>query len=162
MAHRLRPVDPGFLASAPVRLVFATEVAAPPGAVYRAIAEETADTPSWFAAVAAATPLDGGAAREVRLRGGVVFRERILVADPGRCYTYRVEETNAPGVAALLEEWALSPAGDGAGTRVGWTMAADGAAALRWTLRLARPGVGRSFRDAMRALERRLTASPAA
>ncbi|WP_149182853.1 SRPBCC family protein [Streptomyces sp. TRM49041] len=159
MAHPVRPVELAFLSSAPVRLVCAAELAAPPDTVYRALAEDVAGTPSWFAAVAAARPTDGGAGREIRLRGGVVFRERILAREPARRYAYRVEETNAPGVTALLEEWALSPAG--AGTRVRWTMAADGAAVFRWGLRAGRAGVGRSFRDAMRALDRRLTAHPA-
>ncbi|MFG3496372.1 SRPBCC family protein [Streptomyces sp. NPDC047928] len=161
MRQRLRPVELDFLRSAPVRLAFAADVAAPPASVYRALADEVADSPEWFAAIAAARPTDGGAGRVVRLRGGVVFRERILVTAAGRCYAYRVDETNAPGIRALLEEWALSPSGPGgAGTRVRWTMAADGAAAFRLTMRLVRPGVGRSFHGAMRALERRLAASP--
>ncbi|QGV81937.1 SRPBCC family protein [Streptomyces ficellus] len=178
MARRLRPVQLDFLESAPVRLVFDTHVAAPPSAVYRALADEVADSPSWFTAIAAARPTAGGAGREIRLRGGVVFQERILVTDAGERYAYRVEETNAPGVRALMEEWLLSPAPPstgtagatgpagtsgtaGGGTRVRWTMAAEGVAPFRLVMRLARPGVGRSFRDAMRNLDRRLASSPA-
>lgn len=161
MARRLRPVGLDFLESAPLRLVFDTEVTASPSAVYRALAEEVADSPSWFPAIAAARPTAGGAGREIRLRGGVVFQERILVTDAAERYAYRVEETNAPGVRALMEEWLLSPAPRGTGTRVRWTMAAEGAAPFRLVMRLARSGVGRSFRDAMRNLDRRLTSSPA-
>ncbi|OKK03419.1 polyketide cyclase [Streptomyces sp. CB03234] len=163
MARRLRPVRLDFLESAPLRLVFDTEVAAPPSAVYRALADEVADSPSWFTAIAAARPIAGGAGREIRLRGGVVFQERILVTDAGERYAYRVEETNAPGVRALMEEWLLTPAphGTGTGTRVRWTMAAEGTAPFRLVMRLARSGVGRSFRDAMRNLDRRLASSPA-
>ncbi|MFF8289327.1 SRPBCC family protein [Streptomyces sp. NPDC016309] len=161
MARRLRPVRLDFLESAPLRLVFDTEVTAPPSAVYRALADEVADSPSWFTAIAAARPTAGGAGREIRLRGGVVFQERILVTDAGARYAYRVEETNAPGVRALMEEWLLTPAAGGTGTRVRWTMAAEGVAPFRLVMRLARSGVGRSFRDAMRNLDRRLASSPA-
>ncbi|RST06341.1 SRPBCC family protein [Streptomyces sp. WAC05374] len=161
MARRLRPVRLDFLESAPLRLVFAAHVAAPPSAVYRALADEVADSPSWFPAIAAARPIAGGAGREIRLRGGVVFQERILVTDAGERYAYRVEETNAPGVRALMEEWLLTPVPEGPGTRVRWTMAAEGTAPFRVVMRLGRSGVGRSFRDAMRNLDRRLASSPA-
>ncbi|GGU46405.1 SRPBCC family protein [Streptomyces lavendofoliae] len=159
MARRLRPVRLDFLESAPLRLVFDTEVAASPRAVYRALADDVADSPSWFTAVSAARPTAGGAGREIRLRGGVVFQERVMVTDAGERYAYRVEETNAPGVRALMEEWVLAP--HGTGTRVRWTMAAEGSAPFRLVLRLARSRVGRSFRDAMRNLDRRLASSPA-
>ncbi|MEV7281281.1 SRPBCC family protein [Streptomyces sp. NPDC093111] len=155
MARRLRPVELDFAASAPLRLVFTTGLAAPPAAVYRSLAVELASTPAWFSAVRSATPTHGGAGRTVRLKGGVEFRETILATDPAARYAYRVDETNVPGLSALLEEWVLSPTADG--TRVRWTMAVDGNRPCRVAMRLARPGVGKSFRDAMRNLERRLT-----
>ncbi|WP_406859260.1 SRPBCC family protein [Streptomyces sp. HUAS MG47] len=156
MPRRLRLVELDFAATAPVRLAFTAELAAPPGDVYRALAEDVESTPDWFAAVAVATPHEGGAGRTVRLRGGIGFRETIMAAEPGARYAYRIDETNAPGVTAMLEDWVLSPAA-GAGTRVTWTMAVDGPAPCRLALRLARPGVRKSFRDAMRCLDRRLT-----
>lgn len=155
MPRRLRPVELDFVESAPVRLAFTADLAAAPPAVYRALAEEVESTPDWFAAVLSATPTDGGAGRTVRLRGGVRFQETIMAAEPGARYAYRIDETNAPAVTAMLEDWVLSPAGTG--TRVRWTMAVDGPAACRLVMRLARPGVGKSFRDAMRGLDRRLT-----
>ncbi|MFJ8309982.1 MULTISPECIES: SRPBCC family protein [unclassified Streptomyces] len=160
MARRLRSVELGFAESAPVRLVFTARVSAGPGAVYRALAEEVSDMPSWFSAVTGARPLDGGAGREVRLRGGVFFRETIVAADPGERYVYRVDETNTPGVAALLEEWRLVPSGSG--TLVRWTMASQGPTLFRLVMRLARPGVGQSFKGAMRKLDRRLSDAAAA
>ncbi|MFG2594599.1 SRPBCC family protein [Streptomyces sp. NPDC048462] len=155
MARRLRTVDLDFIESAPLRLVFAAEVAAPPEAVYRALADDVEATPEWFTQVTAARPVDAGAGREVRLRGGIRFRETIVAAEPGRRYAYRIDESNAPGLHALVEEWLLTPAGTG--TRVRWTFAADGSALFRFTLRRARPAVGRSFRDAVRNLGRRLS-----
>ncbi|MFE4867927.1 SRPBCC family protein [Streptomyces sp. NPDC056682] len=160
MARRLRSVELDFAGSAPVRLVFTARVSAGPGAVYRALAEDVSAMPAWFSAVTAARSLDGGAGREVRLRGGVFFRETILAADPGERYAYRVDETNTPGPGALLEEWRLVPSGSG--TLVRWTMASEGPTGFRRVMRAARPGVGQSFKRAMRKLDRRLAATATA
>ncbi|MFJ6463470.1 SRPBCC family protein [Streptomyces sp. NPDC091387] len=159
MARRLRPVELDFVESAPLRLVFAAEVAAPPDVVYRALADDVEGWPGWFTQVTAARPVDAGAGREVRLRGGIAFRETVVAAEPGRRYAYRVDDSNAPGLQALAEEWLLTPAGTG--TRVQWTFAADGSALFRFTMRRGRSAVGRSFRDAVRNLGRRLAAAAA-
>ncbi|MGW1541628.1 SRPBCC family protein [Streptomyces sp. NPDC002309] len=154
MARRLRPVDVDFVRSAPVRLVFERQISACPESVFRALAEDVAGWPQWFSAVTTARPTDGGAGREVRLRGGARFTETILVAKGPEVYAYRVDETNAPGVSALVEEWRLTPAGTG--TRVRFTFAADGPAVVRAALRPARPGLGWAFRKAVTTLDRRL------
>jgi uncharacterized protein YndB with AHSA1/START domain len=159
MARRLRPVGLEFADSAPLRLVFAREVAAPPDAVYRALADDMTGWPEWFTAVTLCRPTDGGKGRMVRLKGGTRFRETIVAADEAERYAYRVDETNAPGLRALLEEWRLTPAG--AGTRVQWTFAADGPVPLRFALKVGRAGMGRAFRDAVTALDRRLAATNA-
>lgn len=159
MARRLRSVGLDFVDSAPLRLVFASEVSAPPDVVYRALAEEVESWPGWFTSVTRARPVDGGAGREVRLRGGTVFRETVLAKEPGERYAYRVDETNAPGVSALLEEWRLTPAGTG--TRVQWTFATDGGALFRFGVRLGRAGLGRAFRGAVDKLGRRLAGTAA-
>ncbi|MCX4669092.1 SRPBCC family protein [Streptomyces sp. NBC_01381] len=159
MARRLRPVGLEFAESAPLRLVFAREVAAAPDAVYSALADDVTGWPEWFTAVTLCRPTDGGAGREVRLKGGTRFRETIVATEPAQRYAYRVDETNAPGLRALLEEWHLTPAGTG--TRVQWTFAADGAAPFRFAMKLGRAGMGRAFRDAARALDRRLAAANA-
>ncbi|MFG3662018.1 SRPBCC family protein [Streptomyces sp. NPDC047706] len=154
MARRLRPVDLGFVRSAPVRLVFARQIAASPESVFHALAEDVAGWPEWFSAVTLARTTGEGAGREVRLRGGTRFAETVLVAKGPEVYAYRIDETNTPGARALVEEWRLAPAGGG--TRVQWTFAADGPPVFRALLRLARPGLGKAFRDAMTALDRRL------
>ncbi|MBX7550862.1 SRPBCC family protein [Streptomyces sp. tea 10] len=152
MPHRLRPVGPEFVDSAPVRLVFTQDVAAPPEAVFHALAEDVPGWPQWFSAIASARPTEGG--REVRLRGGIRFRETVLAAKGPEVYAYRVDVTNTPGARAWIEEWRLAPAGPG--TRVRVTFALDGTAPFRLVCGLARPGVGRSFRTAVAALDRRL------
>lgn len=154
MARRLRPVGLDFLEDAPVRLSFDSRSTAGPEAVYRALAEEVEGWPSWFRAVTLARPTQGGAGREIKLMGGVRFQETIMAADPGQRYSYRVDETNVPGVRALLEDWRLTPAGTG--THIHWTFSADGPAAFRLALAAARPGLGHSFRTAVRSLDRRL------
>ncbi|MCX4774546.1 SRPBCC family protein [Streptomyces sp. NBC_01260] len=159
MARRLRSVGLDFVEAAPLRLVFAAEVAAPPDAVYRALADDVEGWPGWFTQLTAARPVGAGAGREVRLRGGIAFRETVVAAEPGRRYAYRVDDSNAPGLHALVEEWLLTPAGTG--TRVQWTFAADGSALFRFTMRRGRAAVGRSFRDAVRNLGRRLSAAGA-
>ncbi|MCX4849896.1 SRPBCC family protein [Streptomyces sp. NBC_00893] len=159
MPRRLRSVELDFVESAPLRLVFAAEVSAAPEDVYRALADDVPGWPDWFTAVTSARPTEDGTGRTVRLRGGFVIHETIMAAEPGKRYAYRADRTNAPGMRALLEEWRLTPAGTG--TRVRWTFAADGSTPFRFSLRLARSGMGRSFRDAVRELDRRLTGSVA-
>ncbi|NBE50441.1 SRPBCC family protein [Streptomyces boluensis] len=158
MARQLSPVGLEFIETAPVRLVFAREVSAPPAAVYRALAEDVTGWPAWFRAVTLCRPTGNGAGREVKLLGGVRFQESILAADPNERYAYRVDTVNAPGLRALVEEWHLTPAGTG--TRVQWTFAADGPAPLRTVLKAARPGVAKAFKDATGSLDKRLSTSP--
>ncbi|WP_055563029.1 SRPBCC family protein [Streptomyces atriruber] len=157
MARRLSPVGLDFIQSAPVRLVFSREVGAPPDAVYRALADDVTGWPQWFSAVTLCRPTGGGAGREVRLKGGTRFQESILAAEGPERYAYRIDETNTPGLRALVEEWRLSPAGTG--TRVQWTFAVDGPAPLRVALKLGRAGLGRAFRDAVTALDKRIGSS---
>ncbi|MER7918427.1 MULTISPECIES: SRPBCC family protein [unclassified Streptomyces] len=152
MVQRLRPVGPDFVERAPVRLVFGRDLRAAPDLVYRALAEDVASMPRWFSAVASARPTDGG--RDVRLRGGIRFRETVLAAEKPELYTYRVDVTNTPGARAWVEEWRLTPAGTG--TRVRVVFALDGTAAFRLGCRLAAPGVGRAFGRAAGALDRHL------
>lgn len=155
MAHRLRPVELDFIDTAPVRLVFAQEISASPQAVFHALNDDVAGWAEWFAAVTEARPLDDGAGRDIRLRGGGRFRETVIAAKDAEVYAYRVDVTNAPGVRALAEEWRLVPAGTG--TRVRWTFAADGTALFRLAVKAARAGLGRAFRDAVTTLDQRLT-----
>ncbi|MGW1028408.1 SRPBCC family protein [Streptomyces sp. NPDC002577] len=157
MARCLTAVNLEFIESAPLRLVFAREISAPPDVVFRALAEDVAGWPEWFTAVTYARPTEDSSGREVRLKGGTRFQETVVAAKAPEVYAYRVDETNAPAVRALLEEWRLAPAGTG--TRVQWTFAAEGNAPFRFALRLGRPGLARAFRDAVTALDRRLAAA---
>ena len=155
MARRLRPVGLDFLETAPVRHVFEREVAAPVSAVHGTL-QDVPGWAEWFPRVSAARPVDAGAGRDITLTGGIRFRESVIAARAAEVYAYRIDVTNRPGVRALAEEWRLAPAGTG--TRVRWTFATDGTAAYRPALKVARGGQARAFRDAVRALDRRLAA----
>ncbi len=82
MAQRLRPVGPDFVDHAPVRLVFGRDMNAAPDLVHRALAEDVSSMPRWFPAVASARSTDGG--RDVRLRGGISFKETVRPCWPRR------------------------------------------------------------------------------
>jgi len=154
MAYRLRSVGPDYTETAPVQLAFTAEASAPPEALFGALAD-VEGWPRWFRQVADARPTADGTGREIRLRGGTRFRETVVAADPGERYAYRIDETNVPGLRALLEEWRLVPWHSG--TVVRYTFALDGTAVTRASARLARPGLRRAFHDAVRRLDRRLT-----
>ncbi|MGK5630085.1 SRPBCC family protein [Streptomyces sp. URMC 123] len=157
-ARRLRPVGPEFLESAPLRLAFAEHMTADPEQVFPRLAEDVAGWSRWFRAVAVARPEDGGKRRTVVLRSGTRFTETIVACDAPERYAYRVDETNAPGPRALLEEWRLAPAATG--TRLCWTVAVDAPGPVLLGLRVARPGVVRAFRDAVRRLDRHIAEAP--
>jgi len=156
MAHQLREVGLDFIETAPVRLVFTYEMSAPPEAVFHALAEDVPGWEEWFSAVTRARSTGDGSTREIHLKGGGRFQETVVAAKDPEVYAYRVDVANTPGVRALVEEWRLSPAGTG--TRVRWTFAADGTAAFRAVAKLGRAGLGRTVRDAVRKLDRRLAA----
>ncbi|MFD4506909.1 SRPBCC family protein [Streptomyces sp. NPDC058457] len=155
MTRRLRPVGLDFVETAPVRLVFAREMSAPPERVFHALNDDVPGWAEWFAAVTHAESVDDGAGRAVRLKGGGRFRETIIAAKEAEVYAYRVDLTNAPGAHAIAEEWRLVPSGGG--TRVQWTFAVDGTAPFRLAVRVARAGLGRAFRGAVTELDRRLS-----
>ncbi|RPE37997.1 polyketide cyclase/dehydrase/lipid transport protein [Streptomyces sp. Ag109_O5-1] len=155
MTRRLRPVGLDFVETAPVRLVFAQEMSAPPERVFHALNDDVPGWAEWFAAVTHAESVDDGAGRAIRLKGGGRFRETIIAAKEAEVYAYRVDLTNAPGAHAIAEEWRLVPSGSG--TRVQWTFAVDGTAPFRLAVRVARAGLGRAFRGAVTELDRRLS-----
>ncbi|WPB94872.1 SRPBCC family protein [Streptomyces malaysiensis] len=156
MTHRLRSVGLEYAETAPVRLVFVAEISASPEAVFEAFAD-VEGWPRWYRQVKQARATDGGKRREIRLVGGTRFHETVMASDPHERYAYRVDETNAPGLRALLEEWTLRPSGSG-GTVVRYVFAVDGTVLLRGAVRALRPGLRRAFHQAVRNLDRMVAA----
>jgi uncharacterized protein YndB with AHSA1/START domain len=141
-----------FVETAPVRLVFGREMTAAPEAVFRALAEDVPGWSQWLTGVKSARRTEHG--REVRLQGGVRFKETVIASRASEVYAYRVDVANVPGARAWLEEWRLTPSGTG--TRVRMTFALDGTALFRAMCRLAAPGMGRAIREGIRTLDGRL------
>jgi uncharacterized protein YndB with AHSA1/START domain len=152
LKHRLRPVGPDFLDSAPLRLAFTAAIAASPEAVYRALAEDTEGWTEWFAAVSHAGAVPEG--RRIGLAGGLRFEETVLVSERPRRYAYRADATNRPGLRAMAEEWRVEPAAGG--SLVQWTIAVDPAPAAALFLRVLAPALRTAFRRAMQRLDLRL------
>lgn len=142
MTHRLRSVGLDYTETAPVRLVFTAEASAAPEAVFHALAD-VEGWPRWYRQVTEARSTDGGKGREIRLKGGTRFRETVMAADPCERYAYRIDETNAPGLRALLEEWTLKPSGPGTLVRYVFAVEARRCSAARCG-RCARACAGRS------------------
>ncbi|AXI76666.1 SRPBCC family protein [Peterkaempfera bronchialis] len=160
MARHLRPETPDFLTGAPVRLRFSAVLAASPEAVFRELAEIPEGWPRWFRPIASVEyvgdpPYGRGSCRRVRLVGGGRFVESVLVAEEGRRFVYRVDETSVPGLLALMEEWRLSPSPYG-GTRLQWTTALAARRPARQLWSAARPLLARAFRRAARRLDERI------
>ena len=156
LKHRLRPVEPDFVESAPMRLSFSAAVTAAPEAVHRALAEDTEGWAQWFAAVSSARPTARG--RQVTLAGGLRFEETVLASEAPKRYAYRADAMNRPGVRAILEEWRIEPAARG--SLVQWTIAVDPAPAAALFLRLITPMLRAAFRRAVHRLDLRLTTRP--
>ncbi|SEO52411.1 Polyketide cyclase / dehydrase and lipid transport [Actinacidiphila rubida] len=150
--RRLRPVGLEFLDAAPLRMAFSTAITASPGAVHRALAEDTENWPRWFGAVRRARPTADG--RFIALAGGLRFEETVLAVEAPERYAYRADTVNRPGVRAIAEEWRVAPAGGG--SLVQWTIAVEPAPAAAPFLRLSAPLLRAAFRRAMRRLDLRL------
>jgi uncharacterized protein YndB with AHSA1/START domain len=148
--HRLRPVGLDFLDTAPVRMAFSVVLVAPPQALYHALAEETRNWPTWFAAVKDAHPR-GDDGRVITLSGGLRFEETVLVAEAPRRYVYRADTLNRAGLRALVEQWRVEPVGGG--SMVQWTVAAGPTPAAAVFLRLSRPALRAAFRRAAHKLD---------
>ncbi|MGW7351075.1 SRPBCC family protein [Streptomyces sp. NPDC054784] len=158
MPKRLRSVGLEFVETAPVRLVFSRRAGSAPEALFAQLSD-VPSWPEWFGGVSEARPLAGGERRVIGLRGGARFLETVVTEPPAR-YSYRIDETNVPGVRAMWEDWRLDPDGDG--TLVTYTMALDGHPVCRAVVRLLGPGLGRTFRAAVRSLDERIAAAPGA
>jgi hypothetical protein len=79
-------------------------------------------------------------------------RERILAWDENERLAYRVEQINAPGVRAFLEEWTLAPVGRDR-TELQWRLAIDCTRPVALLLQATRRPLGRIFRAGARRLD---------
>lgn len=163
MKYHLRAVDLDFLATAPKKLVFAADVAAPRAAVFAAISADPSSW-TWFPGISwgryeGPAPYGVGSRREVRI-GGTGYRETILAWNEPSRWAYRVDASSLPLAHACVEDWVLEDHGDH--TTVRWIFAVDPTFLFQAGLPLAPLIMGGLFRRAMRNLSRTLASATGA
>lgn len=126
MPPRLREVTLDFLELAPKRWAFEAPVDASQESVFAAISADPS-TWTWFPGITGGGYGGNGSPgvgtiREARM-GPTVYRETMLAWDEPARWVYRVDEMTVPLAHALVEEWLISPAGDGSVVR--WKFAID-------------------------------------
>jgi hypothetical protein len=150
MAFRLRSEDLSFVERAPVVVHAEASVPARPAALWPALADAPAWV-DWFAGAKAAhytspAPYGVGSTRSVQVLG-LRADETVLAFDVEKRFAFRVDATNLPGLAALVEVVTLDAVGDA--TRVVYRQALEAKPWLRPLLPLLR-------RQMQRGLERGL------
>jgi uncharacterized protein YndB with AHSA1/START domain len=151
--HRLRPEDLSFVERAPIVVRAETRVAASPDAVWPALADATAWM-QWFAGMKDAhytspAPYGVGATRSVHVRG-LRADETVIAFEPGARFAFRVDATNVPLLAALVEVVTLEP--DAGGTRVVYRQAFEPRPWLRLLAPLLRGVMERDLRRGLDGL----------
>jgi len=154
MWFALRREDLGFIARAPTVHVAEAALAAPPAAVFAALAEPRG-WPRWFPNVRAARytsppPHGIGTIREADV-GGTDWVEEMIAWEPDARWAWTVLRASVPFARAQVESFELTAVP--AGTRVRWTLALE----PRLLARLGAPFLGRTmrrlFERAMRNLD---------
>lgn len=125
----LEPVDLDALETAPTRVSVVLRVEAPRERVFDEVARHPARWGQWFAGFGheghwdtTASP-DVGSVRVMRAFSRE-FRETILAWDDGARWAFRVDETNAPVLRSLIENWGFTDGGPGT-TILTWTCGID-------------------------------------
>ncbi|MGW5381820.1 SRPBCC family protein [Nocardia sp. NPDC003963] len=139
--YRLAPSDDAFLDTAPHRYTHIVDIPAPTPRVWDTLIADDALV-SWSPVITAATwtaprPFGIGTTRDVTLGGFVRLEERFYRWDEGSRMTFTVDAASIPGLKRFAEDITLLPLATG--TRIVWTFALEGTAALRPLLTVASP-----------------------
>jgi carbon monoxide dehydrogenase subunit G len=159
MPRSLQPVGPDFFEVAPYRTERTASVAAPPAAVFAALADDPAGWGAWFPGFTRSgryltgPPHGVGAERAMRL-GGVDLIETVIVREEPTRWAFRVSQGSLPLVRAMAEDYRLAETP--AGTALTWTLALDVAGPTLPTGAMVGTVAGALVRAAARRLERRL------
>ncbi len=161
MAKQLRREGLGFVDRAPVRIEASIDLAAPPAAVWPAIAEAE-QWPAWFGGMKVCRyttppPHGVGAGRHVEVKG-LVVEEELLAFDADERYAFVVLQANLPAFAALVEVVTLE-ARDG-GTRVTYVQALEVAGWLKPLTPILRRQLTSALRAGLAGLDRWLESNP--
>jgi len=144
MRFACRPVGLDFLESAPLRFVNEVEINAAPEYVFKVLA----DADSWPAFVrdirkaqwTSPAPHGVGSTRTVVLTGMTVW-EKFIAWEPGKRFTFYIEESTAPLARIVCEDYRLEPAGGGR-TVLTYAMACEPALLLTLTGPLGKRQLG--------------------
>ena len=155
MWFAMRKEDLGFVTRAPVVHVVEALVAAPPAAVFAALAEPRG-WPSWFPGVRAACytsppPHGVGTIREARV-SGTYWVEEMIAWEADVRWGWTVTRASLPFARAQVEVFELSSVADG--TRVGWTLGLE----PRLLARLGAPFTARTMQRLWRRAAQNLGA----
>ena len=159
--NKLREEDLAFLERAPKRWDFEEPVAASPEEVFAAISADPS-TWTWFPGLSRDARYHGpgpygvGSKREVSM-AGTTYKETILAWDAPTRWAYRVDECSAPIARALVEDWVITPNGDGSMVR--WTFTIDPRALFTAGSPVAGKLMGSLFAKAMKNLSEQLVAA---
>jgi len=153
MPYRLRSEDVAFADRAPIVLRAETSVAASPETVWPALADASAWV-EWFTGMKAAhytspAPHGVGSTRSVRVLA-LEADETILAFDVGKRFAFRVDSTNLPLFAALVEVVTLEAVGSA--TRVVYRQALEPKGWLRPLMPLLRRQMERGLRRGLDGL----------
>ena len=162
MPKHLQPVGPEFFEAAPYRTVRTASIAAPPAAVFAALADDPAGWGEWFPGFTrtgrflSGPPHGVGSERAMRL-GGVDLVETVIVREEPTRWAFRVSQGSMPLVRAMAEDYRLAETPTG--TDLTWTLALDVAGPTLPTGAAVGTIAGSLVGVAARRLERRLQAA---
>ena len=113
---QLQPVDLSFVERAPYACIHDADVAAPPAAVFEALA----DLDNWPRRFGPATrgewvtspPHGVGSVRAVRV-GALYLVEAFVAWEPEARFSFAVLQANLPYARAMLEDWRIAPIRNG-------------------------------------------------
>jgi hypothetical protein len=129
----LKEQSADWVASAPIRVVDAVDLAATPERVFEVLAD-TGAWATWYKGMRKVR-IDGpssgvGALRTVWV-GATSVQERFLVWEPGQRMTFVITAMNIPGIRSMVEDWVLTPGAAAGTTRLTTTIGVEAAGPLR-------------------------------
>lgn len=157
MRFFVKPTDVGFADRSDRSFTWDFNVSAPASEAFEALTDPERFM-RWFPDVRRVAwvtppPRGAGSLRDVALRG-LTVREKVLVWEPGRRFSFTVVESSLPLLSRLVEDFRFSPAGRD--TRVQWTIGYQPRLLLRPLEGALKPRLSRMFRVACGRLQRHL------
>ena len=157
MPYPMSPLSIDQAETLPFRMVTERRLPASPERVFEVLSDP-ATWPHWFTKMTRATWTEGesrvGALRTVEIQDGVtqIWEEKVVAWEPGRRFAFNTIGGNLPLAKALVEDFQLSPDGDGC--RFVWTVHYDPTLLVRILHPLVRMLFRKMFSSATDGLSR--------